>query len=288
MGSPVSAVVVNFNAREHVVACVRSLRADGVDDVVVVDNASTDGSREALAAADPDARFLATGRNLGFGAAANRGVVAASHAYVAIANPDVVVEPGTVAALAGVLDAEPAVAAVGPRVDNPDGSWYPSARSFPSLLDALGHAFLHYLRPDNRFSRRYKLLDRDPAVATDVDWVSGTFLLVRRDAFEAVGGFDEGYFMYVEDVDLCWRLGRLGWRIRYEPAGRVVHTIGVSSERAPYRMILAHHRSLWRFTTKTYAGPKRALLPVIGAGLAVRAALACLQRAVRRRPPAAP
>jgi N-acetylglucosaminyl-diphospho-decaprenol L-rhamnosyltransferase len=285
---PVSAVVVNYNAAGHLADCVRSLRADGADEIVVVDNASTDASHRAVTEADASARWIETGRNLGFGRAANRGVVAATHDLVAIMNPDAVVEPGALKALVDVLDAEPAIAAVGPRVDNPDGSWYPSARAFPSLTDALGHAFLHYVSPDNRFSRRYKLLDWDHDTARDVDWISGTFMLVRREAFESVGGFDEAFFMYVEDVDLCWRLRAKGWRVRYEPAARVVHAIGGSSEGAPYRMIVAHHRSLFRFVANTYRGPKRMLLPVIGAGLAVRAVLACAQRAMRRKPPAAP
>ena len=283
-----SAVVVNYNSAGHLVDCVRSLRADGADEVIVVDNASSDRSREALAGADPDAVWIQTGRNLGFGSAANRGVAAARHDLVAVMNPDAVVEPGALKALVDVLDREPTVAVVGPRVENPDGSWYPSARAFPSLRDALGHAFLHYVSPDNRFSRRYKLLDWDRDVAREADWVSGTFMLVRRDAFDEVGGFDEAYFMYVEDVDLCWRLGQAGWRIRYEPAARVIHAIGGSSEGAPYRMIAAHHRSLYRFCTKTYRGAARALLPAIAVGLAVRAGLACAQRALRRRPPAAP
>jgi N-acetylglucosaminyl-diphospho-decaprenol L-rhamnosyltransferase len=177
---------------------------------------------------------------------------------------------------------------VGPRIENPDGSWYPSARSFPSLADALGHAFLHFVAPGNRFSRRYKLLDWDHDSGRLVDWVSGTFVMVRREAFESVGGFDERYFMYVEDVDLCWRLRRAGWDVAYEPAGRVIHAIGASSELAPYRMIVAHHRSLLRFAATTASGPRRLLLPAVAVGLAVRAGLACAQRALRRRPPAAP
>ncbi|MER3452503.1 MAG: dTDP-Rha--alpha-D-GlcNAc-pyrophosphate polyprenol alpha-3-L-rhamnosyltransferase, partial [Acidimicrobiia bacterium] len=236
----VAAVVVNFNAGAHLLTCVRSLRDDGVGEIVVVDNASSDGSLAALTAADPGVRILPVGVNLGFGAAANRGVAATTAPFVAVMNPDVVVEPGTTKALTERLAGEPTVAVAGPRVENPDGTWYPSARSFPSLADAAGHAFLHYIAPRNRFSRRYRLLDWDHASPRRVDWVSGTFMVLRRSAFEDVGGFDESYFMYVEDVDLCWRLRRAGWEVVYEPAGRVVHTIGVSSEHAPYRMILEH------------------------------------------------
>lgn len=279
---------MNYNARDHLLACVRSLRDDGAGEVVVIDNASSDGSVAALRAADPEVAVVEAGVNLGFGAAANRGVALTVGELVAIMNPDVVVEPGTLKALAERLSGSPGLGAVGPRIENPDGSWYPSARSFPSLVDAAGHAFLHYVAPRNRFSRRYKLLDWDHDTGRLVDWVSGTFMMVRRDAFEAVGGFDERYFMYVEDVDLCWRLRRAGWGVAYEPAGRVTHAIGASSELAPYRMIVAHHRSLLRFAARTTTGPRRLLLPVVAAGLALRAGLACAQRAVRGRPPAAP
>ena len=284
----IAAVIVNYNARDHLLECVRSLRAEGVGEIVVVDNASGDGSAAALAAADPAARLLATGSNLGFGTAANRGAAAATGHHLLILNPDAVVEPGTVKVLVEALDRDDAVAIVGPRIENPDGSVYPSVRTFPSLGDALGHAFVGFVRPSNRWTRRYKMLDWDHASPRDVDWVSGTCMAVRRRAFEELGGFDESYFMYVEDVDLCWRAARGGWRVVYEPAGRVVHTIGVSSELAPYRMIAIHHRSLFRFSAKTRRGWRRLLLAPIAVGLVARTFLAWLQRASRSRPHAAP
>ena len=283
----VSAVIVNYNARDHLVACVRSLRDDGVTEVIVADNGSTDGSLGALAGSDPGVVLVATGGNLGFGAAANRGLAVATGEYVVVLNPDVLVEPGTMKMLSDAADREPGLAAVGPRVENLDGSLYPSARTFPDLVDAAGHAFLGFVLPGNRFSRRYRMLDWDHASARDVDWVSGTCMLLRPVALTQVGAFDEGYFMYVEDVDLCWRLWQGGWRVGYEPAGRVVHTIGASSEQAPYRMILAHHRSLFRFSAKTADPARRLLLPLVAAGLAVRTVLAWLQRARRGRPHAA-
>ena len=277
--SSVAAVVVNYNARDHLVECVRSLRADGVAEVVVVDNNSTDGSGPALAADDPRAVFQPTGANLGFGRAANRGVAATTTPYVLILNPDVVVHAGTAEALAAALDADDRLAVVGPRVDNLDGTLYPSARRFPDLAVAAGHAFVGLVRSDNRFSRRYRMLDADRTRPGPVDWVSGTCMLVRRSAFDSVGGFDEAYFMYVEDVDLCWRLWRAGWRVGYEPAARVTHTVGASSELAPYRMIAAHHRSLLRFATKSMTGARRTLLPVVAVGLGVRTVLAWAHRA---------
>ncbi|MDQ3757126.1 MAG: glycosyltransferase family 2 protein [Actinomycetota bacterium] len=274
--SRVAAVVVNFNARDHLVECVRSLRKAGVEEVVVADNGSCDGSDAALAAADRDARLLPTGGNLGFGRAANRGAASVEEAdYLLVCNPDLTVDPDAVDLLAEVLDHDPAVAIVGPRIVDPDGTTYPSPRLFPGLLDAVGHAFLGYVAPRNRFTRRYRLLDVDRDVpAADVDWVSGSCFLVRRRAWDALGGFDERYFMYAEDVDLCWRAHRAGWHVAFEPAARVTHVQGVSTARHPYRMILEHHRSLLRFSARTTTGPGRALLPVVALGLAVRTAVA--------------
>ena len=283
----VSAVTVNYNARDHLVACIRSLRDDGVEEVVVVDNASSDGSLDAAGRADPAAVLVPTGGNLGFGAAANRGLAVASGEYVVVMNPDVVVEPGTMKVLVDAADRHPRLAVLGPRVENPDGTFYPSARTFPDLLEAAGHAFLGFVAPDNRFSRSYRMLDWDHSTPRHVDWVSGTCMLLRPAALAETGAFDEGYFMYVEDVDLCWRLWQSGWEVGYEPAGRVVHTIGASSEQAPYRMILAHHRSLFRFSVKTTRGPRSLLLPLVAVALAVRTVLAWLQRARRGLPHAA-
>jgi N-acetylglucosaminyl-diphospho-decaprenol L-rhamnosyltransferase len=277
----VSAVVVNYNARDHLLACVASLRAEGLDDVVVVDNDSSDGSRRALEAADPAARIVATGVNLGYGTAANRGAAAAAGRRLLVCNSDVVVEPGAVKSLAAVLDAEPGVGIVGPRIESADGTLYPSPRTFPAMGDALGHAFLGLVAPLNRFTRRYRMLDWDHARGRSVDWVSGSCFLAEREAWDAVGGFDEDYFMYVEDVDLCWRAHRGGWDVAFEPEARVIHVQGVSTDLAPYRMIVEHHRSLLRFHRRSSTGMAAALTPAVAAGLATRAALACAQRSLR-------
>ena len=275
----VDVVIVNFNAAGHLDACLASVMgAGGVNSVTVVDNASTDRSA-AIVSGHPGVRWLPTGANLGFGRAANRGVAATSAPLVLVLNPDAVVLPGAVEILAATLGVRTRCAAIGPRVENPDGTLYPSARAFPNLVDAIGHGFVGLLRPDNRWSRRYLAGDR-------VDWVSGTAVLVRRGAFEAVGGFDEDYFMYVEDVDLCWRLRDAGWDVHYEPAAGVVHVIGGSSEGRALRMIAAHHRSLWRFAARTTIGPQRLMLPLVAVGLVVRAVGAGLKRAVRHKSPA--
>ena len=281
----VSAVVVSYNVRDLLLKCIASLRADGIEHIVVVDNASVDGSAEAARAADVE--VVALGRNVGFGGGANCGVRRTSTPYVVICNPDLEVEPGTNKALAEVLDHERDVAVVAPRIETPDGRLYPSARTFPDMGDAVGHAFLQFVWRENPFSRRYKMLDWDHAAACDVDWVAGTYMVVRRSAWDVVGGFDERFFMYLEDVDLCWRLRGGGWRTRYEPSARVVHAIGRSTDQTPYRMIAEHHRSLLRYAGKTMHGPRRLLLPLVAAALGVRTLLAWVQRWWRRKPHAA-
>jgi len=297
----VAAVVVNYNAADHLGACLASLAANGIDEIVVVDNGSEDDSFEVVRAAG--AHWLPTGANLGYGRAANRGAAApAARAarYLLVCNPDLDLHSGAVAALAESLEADPRLGVVGPRLRNVDGSLYPSARTFPDLVDAMGHGVLGMVAPRNRFTRRYRLLDWDHSEAARVDWVSGACFLARRDAWEGVGGFDPSYFMYLEDVDLCWRLARAGWAVGYEPAAEVTHVQGVSTNRHPYRMLAAHHRSLWRFAWRTTSGGRRAVLPAVAIGLSARLAAASIEHRLGRsempavapdasgRPPAQP
>lgn len=275
-GSPesVSAVVVNYNSGAHLARCVESLCREGVDEVIVVDNASVDGSTDSLSGRQ-QVTLLRSDTNRGYGAGANRGVSASRHDIVLVCNPDLALGHGAVAAMSRALEGDARLAVVGPRIEEPGGALYPSARTFPSLVDAAGHAFLGWLAPQNRWSRRYKMLDWDHAGARRVDWVSGACLLVRRRAFSSLGGFDESYFMYMEDVDLCWRARRAGWDVGYEPAAVVSHVQGVSADLHPYRMILSHHRSLLRFANRSTEGPERALLPVVALGLGARVTMAC-------------
>lgn len=282
-----AAVVVNYESGPCLLECVRSLRADtsagAPPEVVVVDHGSLDGSVELLASTLPDVTVVRSA-NHGYAAGANRGIALTTAPVVAVCNPDIVVEAGTAAVLLGRFDAEPELGAVGPLVRNPDGSPYHSARVVPGVTDAVGHGLLGLVRPANRFTRRYRALDVDPNAPRDTDWVSGAAVWLRRRAVDSVGGWDEGYFMYVEDVDLCWRLRRDGWRVAYEPKGLVVHAQGTSTARHPYRMIFEHHRSLARFAAKRWPGARRVLLVPAVAFLAVRSLLAMAVHALGRVP----
>jgi N-acetylglucosaminyl-diphospho-decaprenol L-rhamnosyltransferase len=279
-------VIVNYEAGDLLTACARSILADesaGEADVVVVDNGSSDGSVTRLRRELPAVRVLDVGANVGYAGAANRGVAATRAPIIAVCNADLAVARGTAAAMLTRLDAEPDLAAVGPLIRNTDGTVYPSARSVPPLRDAIGHALLGARWPENRFSRRYRQVDADVGRSRDVDWVSGAAIWLRRSALESVGGWDEHYFMYMEDLDLCSRMRRLGWRVAYEPRGSVVHTQGVSTAHHPYRMIVRHHRSAYRYAAKHWHGARRLLLGPAAVLLAVRAAFAVTARALRPR-----
>jgi N-acetylglucosaminyl-diphospho-decaprenol L-rhamnosyltransferase len=277
-----AAVVVNYNYGDVLETGVRSIAAEtsaGPPDIVVVDNASTDDSFDRLRVAMPEVRALPAPANLGYARAANLGIAATEESVVAVLNADLDLHAGVAAAMLDALAADPRVGAVGPRMLNPDGTVYPSARSDPGLFVALGHAALGLVWKTNPWTRRYRQLDVDPTQPRDVDWVSGAAMWLRREALDDVGGWDERYFMYMEDFDLCLRLRRAGWRVRFEPAGEVVHTQGVSTSKRPYRMIAEHHRSVWRFATRRYRGVRRILLVPLAPVLAVRCVAAMAQHA---------
>ncbi len=280
MNEDVSAVVVNYNAREYLLACMASLSGQGLAMVVVADNGSGDGSAQALSERYPAAKWVATGANFGYGTAANIGAALVDGAYLLISNADVVLDEGAVATLRSFLETNPRVAVVGPRIVDSGGVLYPSARRFPDMLEALGHGIVGQFWPGNPFSRRYRMTDWDHAGAKEVDWVSGACFLARREAWEGVEGFDSSFFMYMEDVDLCWRLRASGWSIAYLPTAQVMHVQGVSADRHPYRMLFAHHASMWRFAERTTRGWRRWLLPLVLVGLVVRLGMTMARRAL--------
>ena len=280
MADRVAAVVVDYDAGELLGECVRSLLDDGVRHIVVVENGDEGTARRALASFSVP--LVVTGRNIGYGAGANRGIATSGDSpYVLVCNPDLRVHPGAVGALAAALDAHPQWAIVGPRIVDPSGHVYPSVRRFPSMTDAAGHALLALVRPENRFSRRYR--DEVGNEARAVDWVSGACFCARRSALEELGGFDEAYFMFAEDIDLCWRAHQAGWGVGIEPSAGVTHVQGVSMRHHPYRMLLAHHRSALRFAARRARGVQRLALPAAAAVLGVRLVMALADEALRRR-----
>jgi N-acetylglucosaminyl-diphospho-decaprenol L-rhamnosyltransferase len=281
----VAVVVVTHESAADITACLQSVstlqsvsaQSSDAGSVVVVDSGSTDHTISL--AESTGAMTISVAGNVGFGSACNRGAAETTEPYLFFLNPDTVLDADCVLQLAARLDNDPTLVAVGPTVRNPDGSIYPSSRQFPSLITAAIHGFLGPVFPNNRWSQQYLR----PARA---EWISGTALMVRRHAFEQVGGFDERYFMYVEDVDLCWRLRPLG-RVAVVSNAGMVHRIGGSSGNRPIRMIAAHHRSLFRFAVRSTSGVARLTLPLVGVALGLRAALASMRFVWRPVPPAA-
>jgi N-acetylglucosaminyl-diphospho-decaprenol L-rhamnosyltransferase len=263
----VAVIVVVHDTRDDLLACLASLDDAGADEIVVVDSGSSDGSAEAAHAAHPGAKVIVL-PNVGFGRSANAGAAATDAEVLIVTNADTRFPPGAAKAMRDFLLARPEVGALGPLVRYPDGRLQLSARAFPSIGTAIGHAVLGFVRPDNPWTRAYRLTDWDHRSERVVDWVSGCCMALRRTAFEAVGGFDPAYFMFVEDVDLCYRLEQAGWKVVFSPVAEVVHAIGGSVSKRRYRMIIAHARSLDRFFTRRYAsGPRRLLTPLIRLGL---------------------
>lgn len=285
-----AAVVVAYDSGPLLLDCVRSLLGDdsagAPPEVVVVDNFVSSKPAESVAQIEaefPSVSVIRPGANLGYARAANLGIAATKAAIVAVINPDALLIAGSAAGVMDRFESEPTLGALGPKIREADGAIYPSARMVPSNIDALGHALFGSIKPNNKATRRYRELDCDPEVARSVDWVSGAALWLRREALDQIGGWDEAYFMYVEDVDLCWRLKAAGWGVEYSPSAQVTHVQGVSTGRTPFRMIAAHHRSAFRFASKRWSGVKRVLLAPTALLLSLRCAVAMLSQLVRHQ-----
>ena len=222
-GPSVGIVTVAYRSNRVLGGFLASVPAAGPEPVavVVVDNAPGTGDASALSA-KAGATHLPLPSNPGYGGAVNAGerALPASVEWVLISNPDVVLAPGAIDTLLETGRSDPAIGAVGPAVLNPDGSVYPSARAVPSLRTGVGHALFANLWQRNPWTLAYRR-ESDPSdQVRDAGWLSGSCLLVRRSAFAQIGGFDDGYFMYFEDVDLGFRLGKAGYRNVYEPQPR--------------------------------------------------------------------
>lgn len=242
--------------------------------LVLVDN-GTDPTIVDEVARGHGAEVLRTGENLGYGCAANRAAAGAAEPWLVVANPDVVWHAGSLDELLAAADRHPRAGALGPVVLNVDGTVYPSARELPSLKQGVGHALLARIWPGNPWTRAYQARQESTGAGErTAGWLSGSCLLLRREAFASVDGFDERYFMFFEDVDLGERLGRAGWSNVHVPSAVVTHVGGTSWRERPAAMIRAHHRSAALYLSGRYDhwyhAPLRA---AIRAGLALRQAV---------------
>lgn len=280
----VTIAVISYNTKDMLADCLRSLLESPplvAYELRVIDNASTDGTDAMLAKDFPDVGLLTNAGNVGFAGAANQAWRQSCAKYLLVVNADTVFHENCVEALVDFADHHPEAAAVGPLVLNPDGSVQASARRFPSFLEGTMHALLGVVAPRNRFSRSYKMADWNRQSEREVDWLSGAAVLLRRDIGEKIGFFDDAYFMYVEDMDLCYRLRDAGYKVYFCPAARITHHIGQSSRQQSSRMIIAHERSMMRFYRKRYQkGIKAVIWPMVMVGLVLHSVMRLAQNGV--------
>jgi len=272
-GDGLPVVIVTYFPGETLERCLDTLGKATTRDVQVIlaDNVSGDGAPE-RAAERPNVKLVPMGENIGYGAAANRGVAELGDdvGWVVVANADLEWEPGCLDELLAVADRHPRGGAFGPLIRELDGTVYPSARLLPSIGRGIGHAVFGKVWPGNPWTTAYRQEKEEP-VERAAGWLSGSIQLFRRTAWDSVGGFDPRYFMYFEDVDLGDRLTRAGWQCVYAPSATVMHLGGHATSRAPAKMLAAHHESAYRYLADRHKGLVwKPLLVTIKAGLAVR------------------
>jgi GT2 family glycosyltransferase len=261
----VAIVIVNYNSGPYLARCLEHLEIGCKSvswEAVVIDNASTDRSEEAAAGLAPRVRLVAAGANLGFARAANEGVRQTSAPLILLLNPDTRLSPGSLLPLVAELTEHPECDIVAPAVINEDGTPQGNARGDPTMLTGVfGRTSLV-----RRLFPKFPLVSRDVirsdfengATGREVDWVSGSCCLNRRQAFERVGGFDERYFLYWEDADLCRRIRKTGGTVRFRPDNRspVVHAVGKSSATARDLAVRSFHESAYRYYA-THIAPSK-------------------------------
>ena len=284
MSATLDIVIVSYRGKELLRRCLASVREHGAGaemTVSVVDNASGDGTAEMVAAEFPEVTLLAQRENLGFARAQNIGIRRGTGAAVLVLNPDAALEEGTLEPLLALLAEDPRIGCCGPALIREDGSFdHAARRTFPTPLSALGHFTGVGRRMDSGALAAYRAPDveRGP-----VDAVNGAFMLLRRAALDDVGLFDEGYWMYMEDLDLCARLKEGGWITFYEPASRALHTKAGTTEgaRGP-KLNIAFHRGIGRFYRRHDAPRNGALINfAVYVGIGVKLAISLAHEALR-------
>jgi N-acetylglucosaminyl-diphospho-decaprenol L-rhamnosyltransferase len=279
-----SVLIVGFHTYDEIGRCLTSIEMYEPDvDVIVVDHDADPVQGRALCAAHPRITYEARSENRGFAAGINRAARLARAPLLVVLNPDVELRAPIVEPLTACLDAHPSAAIVGGLVREADGGVQASARRFPDLSTAFGGrtSWLTRVLPGNPLTRRNLAPTNVQGGCAEVDWVTGAFMMVRRDVFEALGGFDEQFFMYWEDSDLCLRALKAGWKTMYAPSAQVVHLTGRASRHAPVRSLVAFHRSVFHHYWKHGSWVARFAAPVVVAGLLARFGVKMFGRMIR-------
>ncbi|MCX7885777.1 MAG: glycosyltransferase family 2 protein [Verrucomicrobiae bacterium] len=262
-------VIVSYNVRDLLCQLLQRLHRQRV---IVVDNASTDGSAAMVREQFPSVHLIANAENRGFAAACNQGIRASQEPFILILNPDTMIDQQAVETLLETMRQDSRIGACGPRFLWPDGTLQPSCRRFPTLprvlLDELG---LGKLFPKSRLLGDYRMSWWAHNQRREVDQLMGAAIMLRRAALNTVGLFDEQFFLYYEEVDLCLRLHRAGWKVLFVPEATATHHGGASAKQTLARTTMARYQSLFAFYRKHYPHWHRWILkPVIALAAALR------------------
>ena len=269
-------VIVGYDSEAVLKGFFDSLRQSSVmpSHIIMVENSPVLPKLEAMKGLP--IKVLHRPDNPGYGAAVNFAIATlpAVVTEVVVCNPDITIDPEAIETLLTSMENFERTAICGPAIFDSKGDLYPSARAIPGIRIGIGHALLGKVWPSNPWTQRY-LGNYEGSETRVVGWLSGSFFLISRKAFDQIRGFDEGYFMFFEDVDLGFRLKKLGYRSAYVPSARITHMGAHSTSSRMKSMIKAHHRSAERFLSKLYPGRLRApLRAALNLGLRIRAALA--------------
>lgn len=286
----VSIIVVNWNTKSLLRDCLASVYEHSRDinfEIIVVDNASTDGSKEMIKDDFPKVVLIENNKNRGFAAANNQGVDVAKGRYVLLLNSDTIVLGNCIANIMSFADTQPRAGVIGCRVLNSDRTLQPTCFMFPSVLNLfLSSSYLYKLFPKNRFFGRERMTWWNANDVREVDIIKGCFMLIRREAIEQVGRMDENFFMYAEETDWCYRFKKSGWKVMFAPVGEIIHYGGQSTTQIPVAMIVQLRLSILKFIKKHYSWPSHLIARFLVAlffavRLPVWLAVALLRPAVR-------
>ena len=266
--------ICSWNTIDELRICLDSLekvRDEWPFEVIVVENNSADGSGQMVHQEFPWVILLQQFINLGFCKGHNLALKERSNPHALLLNSDTIVHPGALSASMNALLSNPKMGILGPKLLNPDNSLQFSCRRFPNPVAALfRNTFIGKIFPKNPFTKDYLMQDWDHSSAREVDWVSGAALFLKKEAIDVLGGFDESYYMFCEDVDLCWRAWHNGFTVEYHPNGVITHAIGSSTSKVPNRMIARFHKSMFMFYQR-YQAPKTPVLRQLALGFAATA-----------------
>ncbi|MBE0432186.1 glycosyltransferase [candidate division WOR-3 bacterium] len=291
MTRDLSIIIVNYNVKAFLEQCLIAIERalGGLDiEVFVVDNASVDGSQSMVRKRFPQVRLIENTANVGFSTANNQALKLAQGKYVLLLNPDTLIQEDTLTVLKRFLDARPDVGAVGCKLLNPDGSFQiASRRSFPTPWVAFCRiVWLSRIFPKSRLFGQYNVTYLDPDAEAEVDVLSGSLMMLRKSVIDQAGYFDEDYFMYGEDIDLCYRIKKAGWKIVYTPSTKAIHYKGESTKKSEFSVISTFYSTMLTFVNKHFGGRYSFLLRVLlTLGIYVRAVIALFWQTLKNIAP---